>query len=111
MATDPFNNVDKAVYPEIPSELPPVGDMMSPDMEMEDEMMGEDDDFDIIEDEDGGVTITFGGEEGKKDPANAPFGANLAEYVDDKELSSISTDLVSMIEDDDSSRQEWKATY
>lgn len=111
MATDPFNNVDKAVYPEIPSELPPVGDMMSPDMEMEDEMMGEDDDFDIIEDEDGGVTITFGGEEGKKDPANAPFGANLAEYVDDKELSSISTDLVSMIEDDDSSRQEWKDTY
>jgi hypothetical protein len=111
MATDPFNNVDKAVYPEIPSELPPVGDMMSPDMEMEDEMMGEDDDFDIIEDEDGGVTITFGGEEGKKDPENAPFGANLAEYVDDKELSSISTDLVSMIEDDDSSRQEWKDTY
>lgn len=111
MATDPFNNVDKAVYPEIPSELPPMEYGMPEEMGMEGEDYGENDDFDIEEDEDGGVTITFGGDTETKDPQNAPFNANLAEYVDEKELSSISTDLVSMIEDDDSSRQEWKDTY
>ena len=111
MATDPFNNVDKAVYPEIPSELPPMEYGMPEEMGMEGEDYGENDDFDIEEDEDGGVTITFGGDTETKDPKNAPFNANLAEYVDEKELSSISTDLVSMIEDDDSSRQEWKDTY
>ena len=111
MATDPFNNVDKAVYPEIPSELPPMDYEMPAEMGVEGEDYGEDDDFDIEEDEDGGVTITFRGDEEAKDPKNAPFNANLAEYVDEKELSSISTDLVSMIEDDDSSRQEWKDTY
>lgn len=111
MATDPFNNIDKAVYPEIPSELPGMPGLMAPDMEEEGEDYGEDDDFDIEEDEDGGVTITFGSDEEKKNPASAPFNGNLAEYVDEKELMSISTDLVALIEDDDSSRQEWKDTY
>lgn len=111
MATDPFNNIDKAVYPEIPSELPGGAGLMAPDMEDEGEDYGEGDDFDIEEDEDGGVTITFGSDEEKKNPASAPFNGNLAEYVDEKELMSISTDLVGLIEDDDSSRQEWKDTY
>ena len=111
MATDPFNNIDKAVYPEIPSELPGGPGLMAPDMEDEGEDYGEGDDFDIEEDEDGGVTITFGSDEEKKNPASAPFNANLAEYVDEKELMSISTDLVGLIEDDDSSRQTWKDTY
>lgn len=68
MATDPFNNIDKAVYPEIPSELPGMPGLMAPDMEEEGEDYGEDDDFDIEEDEDGGVTITFGSDEEKKKP-------------------------------------------
>jgi hypothetical protein len=71
----------------------------------------EDDDFLIEDDEDGGVTITFGPEDGMLDAKNAPFGANLAEYIDDKDLGLISTELTALIEDDDSSRQEWKDTY
>lgn len=40
-----------------------------------------------------------------------PFDANLAEFVDDSELTRISSDLVNEIEEDMSSRQDWEDTY
>jgi len=114
MATDPFNNVDKAMYPDNMGRLPGPEDQ-DLDIESEEddgpEYDDEEDDFEIQDDEDGGVTITFGPDSGEMNPKDAPFGANLAEYIDEKDLGLISTELVSFIEDDDSSRQEWKDTY
>ena len=111
MANDPFNNVDKAMYPDMPGELPGPEDQDLDISMQEGPLSEEDDDFLIEDDEDGGVTITFGPEDGMLDAKNAPFGANLAEYIDDKDLGLISTELTALIEDDDSSRQEWKDTY
>lgn len=121
MANEPFNNVDKAMYPENQAELPgPMDEDSDITSEMDSErgdkfpQAGEDeweDDFEIQDDEDGGVTITFGAGEDEKNPANAPFEGNLAEYINDKDLALISTELVGLIEDDDSSRQEWKDIY
>ena len=44
-------------------------------------------------------------------PADAPFDANLAEYVDEAELGRVASDLVGSVDDDMSSRQEWEEVY
>ena len=49
----------------------------------------------IVEMEDGSVEITFGEEEESID--SAPFDANLAEYLDDKELQLLSQDLTDLV--------------
>jgi len=111
MATDPFNNVDKAVYPQLMDAMPESPMDMQEDA-LEGEMPDmEEDNFTIEDDEDGGVTITFDDDDDKMRPEDAPFGGNLAEYIDDNKLSLISTELTGLIEDDDSSRQEWKDIY
>ena len=45
------------------------------------------------------------------DPMQAPFDANLAEYLDDSELGRISSEIIGNVEDDLSSRSEWEETY
>ncbi len=65
----------------------------------------------IMEMEDGSAIV---GELMDDEPMAAediPFDANLAEYVDDSDLMSISSDLVGEIEEDMSSRQQWEDTY
>ena len=42
---------------------------------------------------------------------DVPFDGNLAEVMDDADLGRIASDLVGMIEDDLSSREEWEQTY
>ena len=43
--------------------------------------------------------------------AEVPFGANLAEFIDDGDLGVIASELSSDIEDDMSSRQDWEDSY
>lgn len=64
-----------------------------------------------IELEDGGVEITFGSEEEEDALANAPFDANLAEYLDEGDLALIAKELIADIESDVQSRDEWADTY
>ena len=40
-----------------------------------------------------------------------PFDANLADYIDNSDLMRVSSDLVSDIEEDMSSRKDWEDTY
>jgi len=61
----------------------------------------------MIETEDGGVEINFGGEEGESSEETD----NLAEMLDDDQLGELASDLVASYEDDRSSRQEWEDTY
>lgn len=60
--------------------------------------------------DDGSVEITIipGAEE---DENGVPFDANLAEYMDERELSMLSTDLVFAYDNDIASRKDWEETY
>tara|TARA_B110000211_G_scaffold145790_1_gene166328 strand:- start:63 stop:2552 length:2490 start_codon:yes stop_codon:yes gene_type:complete len=59
--------------------------------------------------EDGSVEITFGEESGDLD--DAPFDANLAEYLDDQALTKLANDLVGAVDSDVNSRKEWADTF
>lgn len=61
-------------------------------------------------DEEGGAEIIIGAfprEEGE----SIPFGANLAEYMEEKTLASLASELCDHIESDITSRKDWVNTY
>jgi len=62
-----------------------------------------------VELEDGSVEISFGEEAEVLDMA--PFDANLAEYLDDKQLQELSDELIGAVEADTNSRREWADTF
>ena len=59
--------------------------------------------------EDGSVEITFGEE--NEDMDSAPFDANLAEYLDDGQLTELAGDLEAAIDGDTSARRDWADSY
>ena len=61
--------------------------------------------------EDGSVEIMLVSETDSDDIDNAPFDANLAEYMDDGQLTELSTELVAEVETDTQSRKEWADTF
>jgi hypothetical protein len=63
----------------------------------------------MIELEDGSVEISFGEE--SDDVDMAPFDANLAEYLDDGQLTEIAGDLEEAIDADTSARRDWADSY
>jgi hypothetical protein len=64
----------------------------------------------ITEFDDGSAIVGEYEEEGEP-VEDVPFDGNLADVIDEGELSSISFDLVGSIEDDFSARQDWEDTY
>ena len=72
-------------------------------IEMTDEM---EPDIEIILDEDGGAVVEINPEDD-----DVEFYSNLAEVLDDNELSRISSDLLALFEADRSSRGEWEEMY
>ena len=68
------------------------------------------DEIEIIEEDNGDVTVDF---DPSFDPDNlgGEFGDNLADYLSDTELSRISSDLASEFDSNKASRQEWEDTY
>jgi hypothetical protein len=61
--------------------------------------------------EDGSVEIMLVSETDSDDIDNARFDANLAEYMDDGQLTELSTELVAEVETDTQSRKEWADTF
>ena len=61
--------------------------------------------------DDGTVEITLVPDAMDTDIANAPFDANLAEYMDDGQLTELSADLVAAVDDDIGSRRDWAETF
>ena len=84
---------------------------------LEDEMMeGSEMEITIVDPEmvtldDGSVEITLMPESGIEDTMGAPFDANLAEYLGDRELSLLSNDLLGYVSADTNSRKEWADTF
>ena len=67
---------------------------------------GTDEEINIEMTEDGGAIV---GEQ--QELINATFDANLAEFIDDKDLGVISSDLFEEYQNDKASRKEWAETY
>jgi hypothetical protein len=102
--------IEKGLYemPEgIDGEL--MGEMGEPDAMIEMAIATDEDMPIMVELEDGSVEISFGEEPDSADMA--PFDANLAEYLDDQQLQSISSDLTEAIEGDMSARRDWADSY
>ena len=57
----------------------------------------------------GGLEVIL--EPGDEEDGEIPFGANLADYVDEGELTLIASDLIGDFEDDVGSRKDWIQTY
>lgn len=66
---------------------------------------------DMVTLDDGSVEITIVPDAMDTDIANAPFDANLAEYMDDGQLTELSADLVAAVDDDIGSRRDWAETF
>ena len=71
-------------------------------------------DFEIVEelpetDEEGNTIIAFG--EMPSEPVSGEFYRNLAEEIDDRELSSLASEMSSMYKEDRESRADWERTY
>lgn len=124
MATGPYNNVERNA----PASMFPVdGEMAdypqdgeSVDVEAgpgvtvdtgEDDSENPDDDSEVVEEEDGGATITFGANEANRDISSIGFGDNLAEVMEQNDLSSISRELLELIAEDLASREQWEKAY
>lgn len=108
MAQGPYDNVERMPA----SDLAPMTMDQGPEEEIELEDESPDNEgFVIEEDEDGGVTITYGDDKDEVDLMSIPFDANIAEVLEDTVLAEISSDLLTKIEEDDTSREEWKKAY
>jgi hypothetical protein len=102
--------IEKSLYgmPEgIDGEL--MGEEMAPDAMVEMAIATDEDMPVMIELEDGSVEISFGEE--PDDADMAPFDANLAEYLDDGQLTELVTDLEEAIDADTSARRDWADSY
>ena len=63
-----------------------------------------------IETEDGGIMVDFTG--GEEESLGTPsHNSNLAEFMENQDLSLLSNDLMAAYEADKSSRKEWELTY
>ena len=67
----------------------------------------------VTQTEDGGALIEALAEieAAAMEPEEIPFDANLVDYIDDRELGAIASDLIGAYEDDLSSRSDWEETY
>ena len=102
--------IEKGLYgmPEgIDEEL--MGEEMAPDAVVEMAIATSEDMPVMVELEDGSIEISFGEEVEEADMA--PFDANLAEYLDDKQLQEVSSDLCEAIDGDTSARRDWADSY
>ena len=101
MANEPTSLIDGVM----PSQGMPLGGMDDEEIEVEEI----EEPTDLVEEEDGSVTIDF--EKMIQEELQAEPGANLAEILDERVLMEISSELVSYYEDDKGGRQEWEDAY
>ena len=91
---------------EIELELPGSQTLMEEPLDDEEVVIAS---IEISPEEDGGVTVDFDPQDQRG--VNEDFYANLAEEMPDRELSRISSDLLSEFDANKASRQEWEDAY
>ena len=101
MANEPTSLIDGVM----PSQGMPLGGMDDEEIEVEEI----EEPTDLVEEEDGSVTIDL--KKMIQEELQAEPGANLAELLDERVLMEISSELVSYYEDDKGGRQEWEDAY
>ena len=104
----PYSGIEQA----LPNNPSPMDEGPGVEVEIpEEEGFETEEDVTIEEDDEGGATVIFGRDIESLDISSLGFGDNLAEVLDDAELSTISKDLCSSIEEDDAGREDWKKAY
>jgi hypothetical protein len=93
------NNIDKAINPAEIIQIEKVGQEITLD--------GDQPEGKFLEEADGSVVINP--EEEQQD--GVPFGANLADFLEDDDLDELSNELQSGYSSDKSSREEWEQGY
>ena len=93
------DNVDKAINPAEIIEIEKVGQEIT--------LEGKQDEGQFLEQEDGSVIVN---PEEKKEEG-IPFGANLADFIEDDTLDELSNELQAEYASDRSSREEWEQGY
>jgi len=66
---------------------------------------------DMVRLDDGSVEITIIPGDESEELDGIPFDANLAEYIDDRELATLVSDLISDYDNDIASRKDWEQAY
>jgi hypothetical protein len=84
--------------------LPEVEDLV--DVQIPMDLSPVDEAFEITELDDGGALVAFGPEEVQ--PSDIPFDANLAEYMDDADLTSLARELIGFFDSDLGDRRDWE---
>lgn len=95
--------IDKGLY-----EAP---EGMDDEMDMDDEVEITIVDPEMVTLDDGSVEITLIPDAMEDDLANAPFDANLAEFIDDDTLNALASELSELVEADIISRKDWADTF
>ena len=78
-------------------------------MEMQPPDVADEDSIEVIEEEDGGVTLDF--DPGAEARESGGFYDNLAESMEERELGSLASDLMSEYDANKASRSEWEEAY
>ena len=94
--------------------VPNIGSSLTPEQEME-QVVSETEvvspgPTELTENEDGSVDINFD-PKAKMDEASLVHDANLAEFIDENDLTSLGTELYQNYEDYKNSRQDWEKAY
>jgi len=95
--------IEKALIPLIPDDP----DSQAAELEIDIIAMGNDAPAMTVN-EDGSVDIEF---DGSTPPVSTDHDANLAEFMDNSELSSLANELTGLFESDKDSRSDWEKTY
>jgi len=101
MARQPISLIDN----NIPSQGMPLGGLTDEEIDVEEI----EEPTEMLEEEDGSVVLNF--EDAIQEQLQAEPDANLAEILDERVLSDISSDLVGLYKEDRSGRQEWEDAY
>jgi len=108
MARETKNNIDKALEALTGAlEIEPTGEevQLEPDKNVK-----FDPEVELMENEDGSADVNFD-PNAPIDTTNIPHDANLADYIEDNDLSRLSSDLLAGFESDKDSRKDWEESY
>lgn len=99
------NNIERALM----ADEVPMGET-EVEISQEDPITGEESEITVEFDEEGGATISIGEEE-SEDKLDTKHRQNLAEFLDDDELTQIGSEILEYFDSDVASREEWERTY